>query len=167
MRLVVEESAQARPRMAELARRFPGALRELDDLELLEIRRRLGALDAVLGEEGKIEPWMEALALFHSFARGALCAKQWLSGRKAVDRDVEQAFAVEVGSLLFPEEARAWTRELARIASPPLGRVTELVLARVAREMGTTEEEARGLVFGIPRRERRRGGSPTGSSSNG
>jgi hypothetical protein len=146
---------EARARMAELASRFPGALREIDDLELAEIRRRIGALDEVLEGTREVEPWMEAVALFHAMARGALSAKLWLGGRKRVDPAIEQAFDRGLPSLPFPEDARAWRRDLALIASPPRGRVTDAVFARLARELGLTERAARRLVFGVPRRERR------------
>src|ERR1700730_14264997 len=82
-----EDEADVRRRLARLASRFPGALREIDDLDLDEIRRRLGALDAVLEGRGEVEPWMEAIVLFHALARGALCAKRWLAGRKRVDAE--------------------------------------------------------------------------------
>jgi hypothetical protein len=150
-----EDEVEARRRMAELAARFPGALRELDDLELDEIRRRVAAIDAVLhGDREKAEPWMEALARFHMLARGALCAKRWLGGRKRVDAQTEAAFAKAIPSLPFPEDSCAWASDLARIAAPPRGRVTDLVFARVAREMGISEKAARQVTFGLRRNKR-------------
>lgn len=153
-----ETDEVVRAAMAELAWRFPGALRELDDLELHEIRRRVAALDHVLRGEREVEPWMEAVALFHALTRGALCAKRWLAGRKRVDAALRRAFAVQVEALDFPEEARAWADELERIASPPRGRVLDVVFARLARTLGGSEREARRLVFGVPRRERKAAG---------
>lgn len=150
-----EDADQARAQMAELASRFPGALREIDDLEVAEIRHRIGLLGEVLHDGREVEPWMEAVALFHAMARGALCAKRWLGRRKHVDAEVEQAFARGIPSLLFPEDARAWAGDLARIASPPRGRVTDVVFARLAASLGIRELAARRLVFGTPRRERR------------
>jgi len=150
-----EDEDEARARMAEVAARFPGALREIDDLELAEIRRRIQALADVVEARREAEPWMEAVALFHAMARGALCAKRWLAGRKRVDAEVQQAFERDVGTLVFPEDARAWRSDLARVASPPRGRVTDVVFARLARELGVSERAARRLVFGVPRRERR------------
>ncbi|HXN33523.1 MAG TPA: hypothetical protein VN894_16755 [Polyangiaceae bacterium] len=147
-----EGDATMRKRMAELASRFPGALRELDDLELGEIRGRTAALDAVLREGTGIEPWMEASILFHALARGALCAKRWLVGRKRVDAEVERAYAASATGLAFPDEARAWASDLASIASPPQGRVTQAVFSRVAHLLGTTDREAKRLVFGSRRR---------------
>ncbi|HEY3822197.1 MAG TPA: hypothetical protein VGL81_33760 [Polyangiaceae bacterium] len=150
-----DDAEEARARMAEVASRFPGCLREIDDLELTEIRRRIQALDEVVQARCELEPWMEAIALFHAMARGALCAKRWLGGRKRVGVEVEEAFERDLSSLLFPEDARGWSGQLARIASPPRGRVMDVVFARLARELGTSERAARRLVFGLPRRERR------------
>jgi hypothetical protein len=146
---------QIRARMADLSHRFPGALREIDDLEMDEIKRRVAALESALHEGGEVERWMEAVALFHTLARGALCAKRWLGRRKHVDAEVERAFAAAVSDLSFPEDARGWIGDLARIASPPRGRLTDLLFARMAREMGIPERDTRLLVFGVPRRERR------------
>ncbi|HEX8795394.1 MAG TPA: hypothetical protein VF765_30805 [Polyangiaceae bacterium] len=144
-----------RQRMAELALRFPGALRELDDLELVEIRRRVEALEAVLAGSGPPEPWMEAVALFHALTRGALVVKRWLGGRKRVDTALMRRFAAEHAELPFADDARSWAEELAGIASPPRGRLTDAVFARLARTLGVAERQARRLVFGVPRRERR------------
>lgn len=150
-----EDAAEARVRMAELASRFPGALRELDDLELDDIRCRIAALEEVLRDAREVEPWMEAVALFHALARGALSAKRWLAGRKRIDAAVRRAFAAESSALDFPEEARAWSDDLASIASPPRGRVMDVVFSRLARALGIREAAARQLVFGVPRRERK------------
>jgi hypothetical protein len=141
------EDDAVRPRMAHLASRFPGALREIDELELGEIERRIGQLDAALQGRGAVEAWMSATARFHALTRGALCAKRWLDGRKRVDESTLRAFEVEAADLAYPDDARAWASELARIASPPDGRVTRLVFARLAEELGISEGHARNLVF--------------------
>jgi len=150
---------EVRERMMALASRFPGALREIDALDLSEIRARMDQLGAVLSGESAVELWMEAVILFHQFARGALCAKRWLRGLKRVDAEVERAFMAQMETLSFPEDARGWATELAHIAAPPDGRVTRLVFVRVARRLGTTESEARELVFGPPRGARKTGSS--------
>jgi hypothetical protein len=149
-----DNAALARARMAALASRFPGALREIDDLELDMIRDRIVRLEAVLRDGADADRWMEAVALFHSVARGALCAKRWLGGRKRVDAALERAYAADVPGLPFPEDARAWEGDLASVASPPRGRLMDLVFARVAQILRTTRRDARQLVFGPPRRER-------------
>jgi hypothetical protein len=149
-----DDPAVARVRMAALASTYPGALREIDELELEDIRRRVAALDAVLAEEAAVEPWMEAVALFHALARGALSVKRWLGGRKQVDADVVRRFEREMSALAFADDARSWAEDLATVAAPPSGRLTRAVMKRVAALLGTSEVEARRLVFGVSRRER-------------
>jgi hypothetical protein len=142
-----EDLGEVRVRMAELALRFPGALREIDQLELREIRARIESLGMALRGECEKAEWMIAVGLFHAAMRGALSIKRWLAGRKHVDAALEHAFAREVAGLAFPEDAKAWRGELARIASPPRGRLTSVVFERVARQLGTSERKARRLVF--------------------
>jgi hypothetical protein len=151
-----EEEACVRPRMSDLASRFPGALREIDRLELGEIERRIASLDAVLSASAEPEPWMGAVARFHRLARGALGAKRWLDRRKAVDPTATAAFDREAPLLEFAEEIQAWRDDLAAIASPPRGRVMDVVFERLARELGVTEPVARELVFGRSRSRRGR-----------
>src|SRR5215469_12838792 len=81
-------------RMSRLAAQYPGALRELDELELDEIGRRIAALDRVATGEREVEAWMAATARFHILARGALSAKRWLAGRKDVDGETVRSFQV-------------------------------------------------------------------------
>ena len=148
LRVAHEAPDEPDPRaaMSKLANRFPGALREIDELPLAELRARIDALAAT--EAGAPPaPWMMAMTRYHALLRGALCAKSWLAGRKEVTAEMRAAFAVEAAGLCWAEDARAWTDALASIASPPRGRVTELVFARIAEEMGVSEDEARALVF--------------------
>jgi hypothetical protein len=150
-----QETERVRPRMAELASRFPGALREIDELPMDEIRSRIAVLEQALAGARQVEPWMTAMARFHALTRGALCAKRWLAGRKQVDAQTEDAFERAADTLRFPVEARLWTHELAALANPPRGRVTDAVFERLAQELDTTAAALRRLVFGTPRRERR------------
>jgi len=149
-------AARVRVRMATLAARFPGALREIDELEMSEIQDRIDGLSAVLAGAGEVEPWMEAIALFHRFARGALWAKRWLNGRRLVSADLETAYAADAETLDPSGDALSWRTELAAVACPPTGRLTRLVYARMGRELGVTETEARRRVFGSPREEKAR-----------
>ena len=151
-----EEPDESRRRMASLAARFPGALREIDDLELDEISARIEKLDSALSGIHAVEPWMEAMALFHTLARGALRAKRWLGGRKRVGPDVEQSFAAHVVATEPDDDARHWAGALDALASPPSGRITALVYARIAAAIGVDIDRARALVFGEGRRARAR-----------
>ncbi|MGH7440560.1 MAG: hypothetical protein ACRENE_33130 [Polyangiaceae bacterium] len=157
-----EDATRVRPRLSDLASRFPGALREIDRLELAEIERRIVTLDAFVGGAGAAEPWMGAVARFHRLARGALGAKRWLDRRRVVDASVFAAFEREVPTLAFSEEIQSWRDELAAVAAPPGGRVMNLVFLRLARELDVSEPAVRELVFG-----RRRVRDPPTHSTGG
>src|SRR5580658_2697183 len=120
-----EDEARARERMARLAARFPGALRELDELELRVIRARIAGLDAVLAGRAELEEWMEAIANFHSLARGALHAKRWLGGRKRIDASLGSAYERQAAQFEFSSDALRWSKALDRIAKPPRGRLLD------------------------------------------
>ncbi len=156
LRLRVETSgADPRRAMAALASRFPGSLREIDELPLDMIASRVTELRAC--EDGDGSPtarWMEAAHAFHALTRGALCAKKWLAGRKDIDYAVLAAFDREVGTLCWADEARSWREDLERLATPPRGRVTELVYERMGALFQISIDEAKVLVFGVPRRQR-------------
>ena len=143
---------EVRARMRRLAERFPGSLREIDELPEGEIFRRIRALDIVLGTEREAEPWMEALALFHARTRGILVAKRWLRRRKRIDAALQERFERELVELPFPEDSRAWAAHLATVASPPRGRLLEAVFARMGRELQQPVPAVRALVFPGPSR---------------
>ena len=149
LRILAIESPDTDPRreMAELAARFPGALREIDELTLEEIDRKMSALIEAVADEARIELWMESTYRFHELTRGALAVKRWLAGKKNVDDAVVAEFEAIARDLRHAPDAIVWRDELAGIANPPRGKVTDLVFARIARELGLTEEAARRLVF--------------------
>ena len=157
MRLHDEAHPGGDPRreMAALAARFPGALRELDEAPLDLIRRRIEALTRCLESGAPVEPWMSATAKFHQLTRGALLAKRWLAGRKAVDSAMTEAFLRSLAGARDEEDARAWAGELQRVASPPQGKLTGLIFERLALHLGLPLHEARELVVGPPKRSQR------------
>jgi len=136
-----------RREMAALALEFPGALREADEIPMDELLRRVDALAATEAGTGAVAPWMHAIARFHALTRGALCAKRWLRGRKAVDATLLPTFDREVHALCYGVDAAAWREALPELANPPRGRVTELVFERLGVELGVGAPEARALVF--------------------
>jgi hypothetical protein len=132
--LRVNAGGDPRPRLAALAARFPGALRELDALPLDEIDRRIDALSRAETEPGSAETWMHAMTRLHALARGILFAK----------RSIGDAPSARTG---WPDEARVWGDDLARVARPPRGRLMDLVYERLATELDTTPHGAKALVF--------------------
>lgn len=129
--------------LRDVARRWPGALRELDALPLEVLRARLDALAA----DGAPAPWMRAQAEFHAQARGALAAKRWLGKRREVTTSLRASFVAWAGNAPERAEASAWADRLEAVAQPPGGRLTALVHARVAEALGTSDAEARRLVL--------------------
>jgi hypothetical protein len=120
--------------------------REIDELPLEDIHARIAALEAAEAEGASTLPWMEAVWRFHELTHAALVAKRWIGGKTPPE---------ELAGL--PAEARPWRDDLARIARPPDGRLSSLVLERLAGELGITPDEASALVFPWSRVSRGRG----------
>jgi hypothetical protein len=133
-RLREERAAGAPPAGRDVLRglsaRFPGALRELDTMELDEIRARATALrDAAT--TGVVAPWMAWVAAYHALFRLALGT----SG--------------ETGAPLgLSAEA------VARLRAPAPATRTEAVIRIVAETFGAPEEEVGRAL--LPRRRRPR-----------
>lgn len=145
-----------------IAATWPGALRELDTLPLALVDARIDALGGAIEEAGVPEPWMIAQVRFHRLARGALVAKRWTNaGRRTTAPEAAHplgpheraSFAAAMASEPHGRDALAWEGALDTIARPPGRRLTRVVLARLAEELGISEGAARLLVF--PKRERR------------
>ncbi|UJR86465.1 hypothetical protein [Sandaracinus amylolyticus] len=140
-----------RPAMRALATRFPGALREIDELPMDAIDARIASLDRALSG-AEIEPWMRALARYHAWMRLALrlrlaCAsersearaREWLEGAaRPHDDDVDPRGLDDA--------------TLHAILRPPEGRLHRVVLARVALELGVDAQTIDGYLKGPRRR---------------
>ena len=100
------------------------------------------------------EPWGPLWHGYHVLFRGALCAKRWLGGRRVVDQAVRETFAREAPGLCFGEDALAWQDELDALACPPGGRLTGLVLGRLARAHGVDEQRVGEVLFAFSKRYR-------------
>ncbi len=74
------EDAPMRARMRQLAARFPGSLRELDQLPIETLRGRRAEVAAAL-EAGVPAPWMEALLRYHDGMRLALALRRGVPDR--------------------------------------------------------------------------------------
>jgi hypothetical protein len=137
-----------RAAMAELARAFPGALREIDDLPLEVIRARITEIAAAETDPERAASWMNAHVSFHRLARGALLVKRWLGGR-SLDAALAATFGatLAVMSAADREDASAWARDLEAIATPPRGRVMDLVYERLARELDVDVAVARAAIM--------------------
>ena len=144
-----------RPAMAALARRYPGALREIDELPIADIERRIAELEAAEIDASRIAPWMNAQAEFHRLARGALAVKRWLAGRTPTP-EIDEAFAEALSTMPERDEALTWADDLAALAKPPRGRVMELVYVKLACVLGVDVSVARHAVLPPASLRRRR-----------
>lgn len=127
--------------MAALARRFPGSLRELDELSMTQIDARLARLDVALANE-RVPEWAALQVAYHGTYRFALRIKRG-SARKGVLDEVALQHAIE--RLLAhpqaeldrePDEPRIAdldAQELRAILRPAGGRLHPWVLGHVAR----------------------------------
>ncbi|HEY2736432.1 MAG TPA: hypothetical protein VGI70_20675 [Polyangiales bacterium] len=141
--------AAPRARLAALARAFPGALRELDQLPMEEIDARLHALDSALA--GTIEPetWMQLQVSYHGFMRAVLRIRRASRGRPLEIDDAER----ELIALAYqprddePSAARLDLTALRTIRKPPGGRLNPWVLSEVAKQHGVTPELVHKALF--------------------
>jgi hypothetical protein len=120
--------AAGRATLKQLAREFPGALRELDSLPTDEIDARLQAL-----ERGDDAPWMRWMARYHALMRAALHIK----GRTRGDDDLAR-LAAEAG--VDEPFARA-------VAAPIHGRIMAVVFDRLAAEEGLPRQALWDALF--------------------
>ena len=132
------------PRLAlrDLARRFPGALREIERVPRDVLKARREALDHVV--RGNDEPrWALAQRHFHAELRGALAVKRMLGqGLRSAD-ELSRGIAGQA----FAEDAQRWLARAPELLEPPSGRIEPLVVAEVARALGATLPECRALLF--------------------
>jgi hypothetical protein len=135
-----------RPAMVALARRYPGALREIDVLPIADIEHRIAELHAAEADASRIATWMNAQAEFHRLARGALAVKRWLAGR-SLTPEIDEAFAAALSAMPERDDVLPWKDDLAALASPPRGRVMELVFVKLASVLGVELSEARRAVL--------------------
>ena len=119
-----------REAMRSLAREFPGSLRELDVLPIVEVDRRATALEAAALDPGLAQPWMRWMARQHALLRAALRIKA--HGRsEPIDPELAARLAAEEG---------VDVRFALRCARPPGGRLNALVLERLIEETGESAE---------------------------
>jgi hypothetical protein len=140
------DAAQARAEMAALAARFPGALRELDQLPQALIVARLVAIESALTAEVP-EPWMLVQGSYHGFMRAALRIRRLWPLRNGSRSQTPLAAMGYQAAEDEPPVERLGLEELAAISRPPEGRLTLWVLAQVALDHGITSDEVHGALF--------------------
>ena len=154
-----------KPEMAALARRFPGALRELDELPMAEVDARLAELDAALAAQ-RVPEWAALQVAYHGTYRFALRIKRRAARKGALDDSalrhaIERLLALTEGELASePDEPRIADFDAATlraIVRPAGGRLQPWVFAHVARTLGVEPDAVSAALFA----RERAGGSKT------
>ena len=142
-----EAPISRREDMQRLAERFPGALREIDELPLEHIEERIAVLDRVIAGELELPDWARFLARYHGWLRAALRLK-----RLTLDADDDTEAMTLVRAAYVPADdepplERIDAATLAAIRAPEGGRLNPFIFARVAEDERATPEEVARLCF--------------------
>jgi hypothetical protein len=133
--------------MAALARRFPGALRELDELTTAQIEARLLALEQLGARVHAAPDWVRLQIGYHGCMRAALRIKR-LAARCADVDALRRVLAHEYAPADDePPLASFDHAALEAIVRPAGGRLNPWVYARVAAACGVEPEDVRRALF--------------------
>lgn len=146
---VAGEHEDPRPRLRALARRFPGALRELDELPMEEIDARLALLLAALERAQPVPAWVDLQLAYHGWMRAALRIKRIAHGRGAAHADavLAELTARYVPDAHDPPLASFDLVAVTAILEPAAGRLNPWVYARVAALLGVDADAVRRALF--------------------
>lgn len=142
-----DDGHDPRAEMAALARRFPGALREIDERPLEQIRSRIGQLQDARAGRGEVPPWAPLQASYHGVMRAFLRVRPLLrdrsssQARAAITEGYEQMSPDEptLEALLGPV--------FTQLCSPPNGRLNGVVFGYVARLHGVSAAQVSDALF--------------------
>ena len=149
-----DAAVQRRESSKALASRFPGALKELDQLSSTKLEQRLQELEQLTSNDADLPQWASVCWDYHTLLRQALAAKLWLHDQQAaVMDDLALQNAWQVADRTFycaqdwPDAYRG-ARLLELISHPPGGRLSQLVWEVLRERFGMPEHELRMIVFG-------------------
>jgi len=141
--------ADPKPRMKALAQRFPGALRELDELPMVLVELRLATLEAVVTGALPAPEWVKLQIGYHAVMRFALRIKRMARSERhdrvgAILRQLasERIEGCEGSHWLGIDRA-----EIETILKPEGGRLNPWVYRRVANSHGVEPETVRRALF--------------------
>lgn len=129
---------QAKPRLRRLGHLFPGALRELDQFPLSELRARRDGLRRC-AERGLMvpeDPWLRWTGQYHAWLRFALRVRA-AHGPRAESGGLKGVRAARYGALGDEPEGFQCTDELVHgVLQPPGGRLSRWALERLRDQSG-------------------------------
>jgi hypothetical protein len=144
-----DNGQSVRDLLRELSRKFPGSLRELDTLGLLELQRRARVARAAAAG-GAREPWMEWILAFHRLTAAALLIKRDDAARRRgrpVNEGASRQQAAAVARFTLDPPL------VAELTRPPGGRLAPVVLRELARRFAVEPRALSETLF--PSRRRR------------
>lgn len=137
-----------RDEMRALARRFPGALREIDELPLEVIEARVRTLDEVAAGRDAPPEWATYFVDYHGWLRAALRIKRACLGCDGVEAAVERVRAAYRPEPDEPPAELVCDRAVVQaIVRPSGGRLNRWVFARVAELHGVSPAHVRRALF--------------------
>lgn len=138
-----EDGGDPQGGMRSVAVRWPGALRELDELPMDVLDDRIAALEASLAGS-PVPTWAPWLAEFHGWMRAALALKRH-AGRDhgAARRWIRTDYFPDAGQPTPAELSAA----LDAVLRPPGGRLSRWILEGVAARHGVPFEECSAGAF--------------------
>jgi hypothetical protein len=158
-----------RDEMREIAARFPGALREWDELpgELAARRAVVEELRAAVASRPEAAAsliaaapgWLRYALVLHPLLGEVLAVKRWLAAEvggvcDAVTPELTTAFIDWYGRrrtrVRAAQRCADWFTHdrLAEVARPPGGQITRLAYAAVAAEFGVTVSAVKAALYG-------------------
>ena len=150
-----ESGVQRRASSKELARQFPGALKELDRLCSGVLERKLKALEQSEAHDEALPLWAKISYDYHQLLREALAVKSWLAGKNfgpALDQDILESFQALDGqqyhSVNWPQACRG-LHLLQQITNPPAGRLSQLVWEVLQERFSLSIQDMRAMAFGL------------------
>lgn len=142
-----------------LAGEFPGALFELDRLQLDEIDKRSEQIETALAS-GSAARWMTIMHAYHGLLRAALFIKPQTSRLPALSR--EQALAMAERAKGRADGLEHWIGEdfVHAVAHPPEGRINTIVFEYLSAMFGEPSESIQGILLDVGRKTRETGAAP-------
>ena len=150
-----ESGVQRRASSKELARQYPGALKELDRLSSAVLEQKLEALELCDADGDDLPLWANISFDYHQLLGEALAIKSWLATRKldlGSQSSVFEAFQALDGeqydSSHWPQTCRG-EYLLRQITNPPGGRLSQLVWEVLQERFSLPIEKMQKLAFGM------------------
>ncbi|HKQ71537.1 MAG TPA: hypothetical protein VJT73_19465 [Polyangiaceae bacterium] len=138
-----EGAIAPRRALKDLAREFPGALRELDTTTLEEIDRREKTLTGAAAG-GPCEAWMAWMVRYHATMRAALFLKARLGRTAVMSVEADQELARRAGEASGVLVDLAFLRA---VREPPGGRLNVVVFDRLGAEFGVEPDAVWRALF--------------------